>query len=347
MFCSKVFSPDSAVAADHDNELVQGATIYRDFCMRCHGSYLSKRPAEDYEDELALIGAVADKGCRISWGFRFGGKLNQGQIQAVSRYMLHVENTEEDVIPLPPAPKVASAPKTEAQAGPQNTPLKTATAGQGDSDHDDELTQPFLHLLEKNEVAKGAYLYTANCYRCHLSYAQTRQGHNMAEDRLLNTITNGKTSTQMTAFAIQFGGKLFNSEIAAIARYIRTWEQFDEPPALPERLLRPPAADPTELLPISLARFPPLHGDSEAGRRIFLAGCSRCHGPDRGGYIGPNLRQPWNTIFPELRVKSILKTGIPGSLMVGNNRRTPALSAKSLDDLLVFLTRPADDSDQQ
>lgn len=159
----------------------------------------------------------------------------------------------------------------------------------------------------------------------------------MAEDRLLSTIANGKTSTQMTGFSVQAGGKLYNSEITAITNYLLTWERFDQSPAIPVRLLRPPAADPTDLQPLGLPKFPPLRGDGEAGRRLFLMVCSSCHGNDRRGFIGPDLLHSWNTVFPELLLKSIVKNGVPGSLMIGNEARTSPLSAKNIDDLLLFL----------
>lgn len=159
---------DSASAAGGDL-LQQGATIYRDFCLRCHGTYISEKPAENYKVEDELIDAVANGGCRVSWGRNFGGKLSPAQLKAVSRYMLHSEETGEEVEPLP---KQVHAKASQAVPLKEDNKPKTSRqdAENLEQENDDQLSEALLHLLDKNQIARGAFLYTANCYRCHLSY---------------------------------------------------------------------------------------------------------------------------------------------------------------------------------
>ena len=202
----------------------------------------------------------------------------------------------------------------------------------------EDLSPPLAKLVAKNPVASGAWLYTQNCYRCHLTYEQTRQGRGMSPQNLRKIVENGKTSTQMSGFAVLAGGKLKGSEIEAILSYIATWENMSGPPALAPELLVPPASDPAALRPVGLPRFPPVQGDARVGRVLYLTNCSRCHNPDRSGYIGRRLLPPWEGMRPDLFLKATLKSGIPGSLMPAfATDANGKLRPKEIDDVVSFL----------
>lgn len=332
-----VFVPGAfSTALAADTELLRrGATIYLDQCRRCHGPYAKDRVAEEFPSVARLARAIGGDGCRISWAKNLGGSLSNVELNSVAAYLQHVETTGQEVEPLVSEPRARQVEKV-AQMPPQ---ADTTIADGTDSARVEPLPVPIISLLKRNEVARGGYLYTQHCYRCHLSYGQTRQGREMSWEKLTSIIANGKTSTQMRGFSMQAGGKLYGGEISAISRYILTWEAFGGPPALPSRILEPPAMDPAELKPIGLPRFPPVLGDAAQGHRIYIRFCSRCHGIDRQGMVGPKVRPPWNTLYPELWFKSIIKNGVPDTLMVASDRLPEArLSARAIDDLVIFLT---------
>lgn len=208
---------------------------------------------------------------------------------------------------------------------------------------DQGLTPPLAKLVAKNPVASGGWLYTQNCYRCHLAYEQTRHGRGVSPENLRKVVENGKTSTQMSGFGVLAGGKLKSSEIEAILGYITTWESMSSPPAIAPELMVPPASDPAGLRPVGLVRFPTVQGDERIGRVLYLTNCSRCHNPDRSGYIGRRLLPPWDTMRPDLFLKATLKSGIPGSLMPAFATDAGGrLRPKEIEDVVSFLlSQPA------
>jgi mono/diheme cytochrome c family protein len=160
----------------------------------------------------------------------------------------------------------------------------------------------------------------------------------MSPENLRKVVENGKTSTQMSGFGMLAGGKLKGSEIEAILSYITTWERMSGPPALAPELLIAPASDPTALRSVGLPRFPPVQGDARVGRVLYLTNCSRCHNPDRSGYIGRRLLPPWEGMRPDLFLKATLKRGIPGSLMPAfATDANGKLRPKEIDDVVSFL----------
>ncbi len=335
VLCILLLALPGTSAADlfADNPLAHGAWLFKAHCSRCHGPYDRQRPAEDYDDHDELRAAVATDGCRIKWLRSAGGTLSPSEIEAVAGYMTAWEQrgAEPELPPLPDLP-AAKAPSTPAQSPGQDAPVATPSPGQAQA----SLSPALTSLVESNPVARGAWLYTANCYRCHLSYASSRMGRNMQPAQLRKIIEMGKTSTQMTGFSLLAGGRLKNSDIDSVTRYIETWEQVDAPLAIAPELLVPPAVDPSALRPTGLPRFPKVAGDPSRGGTVFAALCSRCHGADRQGLVGRRLLPPWPSLRPDLLLKSSIKSGVPGSLM-RNFGTSGTLSPKEVDDLVSFL----------
>lgn len=319
-----------------DDPLVHGAWLYKVNCVRCHGSYEKERPGEEYRSRERLIRVIGEKGCGVAWSKRAGGVLSVAEIEALSQYIHTWEQLgkEPDLPVLPEVPKA----RVPVVLPPFQPAAALPAAGE---EQENRLTPPLARLVAHNQVAQGAWFYTTTCYRCHLSYAATRQGRSMKEAEIRKIVENGKTSTQMTGFSVLAGGKLKNSEIDAILAYILTWEKFDGQPAIAAELLRPPQTDPAELLPIGLPRFPLVRGDKANGRRLFLQECSRCHNADRSGFVGRRLLPPWDSMRPDLFLKSTIKNGVPGTLMVNYSEKPDgALSPKQVDDLVTFLLMP-------
>lgn len=321
------------------NPVAHGAWLYRAHCGRCHGDYGKERPGEDYRTADALEKAVAENGCRIDWARSVGGSLSPGEIAAVSRYMRTWEERGREP-ELPPLPEMPPAPASSPSSPPVPAAAVAAVAGK---EEDAALTPPLLQLVQTNPVARGAWLFTGNCYRCHLSYATARMGRGLKGEILRKTVENGKTSTQMRGFGVLAGGKLKNSDIAAIVAYIEAWENLGAPVAIAPELLKPPSLNPADLRPIGLPRFKAVAGDAAKGREIYLLNCSRCHGHDRAGHIGRRLTPPWQSPRPDLFVKSTIKNGIPGSLMpsfsanAGSGPASANLSPRQIDNIVAFL----------
>ena len=321
------------------NPLAHGAWLFRVHCHRCHGEYGKERIAEDYRSPDKLETAIADKGCRVSWARNRGGALSPHEIVAVSRYMLVWEELgrEPDLPPLPEIPKL-EAIKTAAPQPIQTAQANPVSGQMEQSRPENTLSLPLAKLISKNTVAKGAWLYTGNCYRCHLSYDQARMGRSLKGEKLQKMIEQGKTSTQMSGFAILAGGTLKNSDIVAIMSYITLYETFDRPLAIAPELLTPPSANPADLLPIGLPQFPRVAGDADLGKKMYMSHCSSCHGSDRVGYIGSNLTPPFFSLRPDLFLKSTVKDGIPGSMMKSfSENEGGKLSPKEIDSLVVYL----------
>ena len=322
-----------ARGADQDvlkDPVALGAWLYVGNCVTCHQDYGTSRLAEDYDDEEELSDAIASESCEVQWSRQYGGKLANEQVEALARYMLAWE--EEGQAPslpeLPPQPKVVI--ETADPDSKKGYVLPTAEKK--------KLAPALEALLQQNPVVSGAWLYINNCYRCHLDYTKARMGKGVSAESLQNTITYGKTSTQMLAFSNLLGGELNNGQIRDITTYITTWEKYQEPLAISSRVLKPPAADPAAMKPVELPKFARVSGDAAGGLRLFRLNCRRCHGAAGGGRIGPRLAKTWFSMRPDLYIKSVLKTGVPGGLMKGWSQSAGGpLAAKDIADLTGLL----------
>jgi mono/diheme cytochrome c family protein len=329
--CGIVAPPNPLAAAGKEvleDPVVFGAWLFKAHCVRCHGDYGEERLAGEFEDDGELRNAFERDRCRIKWGRRSGGKLGRKQSQALVRFMRAYEDGDgpPDLPELPPLPTadLPPAPNPAVKKG-------SSLAAPGDD------VDPILKgLLAINSIARGAWLYTQNCYRCHLDYKKARSGRGFTEETVRKTVTNGKTSTQMTAFSRMLGGKLSNAEISAIVAYIMVFERLGASPALAQIVTEPPLADPADMLPIGLPQFPRITGDAANGARLYVRHCTTCHGMRGEGHVGRPLAKNWLVLRPDLMIKSILKQGVPGSPMPAwtQNAGGP-LSAKEIEDVVI------------
>jgi len=315
-----------------EDPLALGAWLYRSKCTRCHSDYDSARLAENYDSRSELLEAMSGDGCQIDWSRIGGGPFSGQELNSLAAFMMKWE--DEDKRPklpeLPPLQFDEAAPIEEAATREQAI-IKPVAEKQ-------ELPAELRHLVDTNPVAKGGWLYTNNCYRCHLSYEQARMGKGLDIDAVQRTISEGKTSTQMTPFSRMLGGTLKNDEIKSIATYIVTSEQAGEPLAVARVLMTPPAQDPADFVPLRLTRYQPISGDDKAGAVIYAANCRSCHGTRGEGYIGPTLREVKPSLRPDLFFKSVIKQGVPGSLMISwEQTRGGTLTAKDIDDVVFYL----------
>jgi mono/diheme cytochrome c family protein len=314
-----------------EDPVVFGAWLYKAHCVRCHGDYGDDRLAEAFDDDGELRSAFERDRCRIKWARRYGGKLGGRETRAIIRYMREWEAGDgpPELPELPPLPATDLPPPPEPKA----------KKGYSLEESAEQMDPVLKGLLEINSIANGAWLYTQHCYRCHLGYETARSGRGFSEETVRKTVTNGKTSTQMTPFSRMQGGKLSNSEISGIVAYIMIFEKLGESPALAKIVTEPPQADPADMLPIGLPQFPRVSGDAAKGARLYARHCTRCHGMTGEGHIGRPLAKTWPALRPDLIVKSTLKQGVPGSPMrAWSQNKGGPLSAKEIDDLVSQVT---------
>ncbi len=99
------------------------------------------------------------------------------------------------------------------------------------------LADPLLH---------GAWLWQANCVRCHGEYGADRVGEVLKPKALRDKITGADKQGCATAWALTKGGPLSLAEIKDLVAYIGAWEEAGAPPDLAPLLPIPaPTSRPT------------------------------------------------------------------------------------------------------
>lgn len=328
-----LFWPAGSAAQDPDellkHPLVLGAWLYEGNCVRCHGPYERERVGKRM-DEDELQEAIESGGCQITWGRKFGGPFSNQELKAIVNYILTWEELggAPDLPELPAQPTPTPMPTRPPSEQPTPTPTPIPQLM-------DERTR---FIVSKNPVAHGAWLWTQYCYRCHLAYAEARQGRDADREDLQKIIEEGKVATQMNGFSRQFGGELKSREIDNIVHYIYTFEALDAPPALPDGILVPPTPDPAKLIPVALPEVPLVEGDAQHGEQLYSLHCERCHAaPDEGG-LGPRLARDWHSVRPDLTVKSAITLGVPGSLMPAwGQEQEGTLAEQDINDLVAYV----------
>ena len=287
--------------------VVRGAWLYEGNCVRCHGAYTEARLGEDKSSKAlkAEISGEDRQGCDIDWSISRGGSLTVKEISALVTFIEAWEDQGSNLSlpPLPPQPTPTSKPSpTVATAGDiAATPVPTMPTATP--------LPPDLQLaLDSNPIARGAWLYAQNCYRCHQDYATGRMGVGLERDRIERTIQGGKIGSNMPAFALNQGGTLRATDIKRIVNYIEAFEQLGTAPALPAAVLQTMVQrlDPAMLAPIALPTAPVVQGDGAHGALLYRAYCAACHGAAGQGGVGPTLARTW-------RVSGISRAGRPST----------------------------------
>jgi mono/diheme cytochrome c family protein len=319
--------------------VVLGAWLYEGACVRCHGAYDKARLGEDKPTKLlkAEITGEERNGCDIDWAISRGGPLTLKEIGAIVSFMEAWEEAGGALTlpPLPPQPTPTPRPALAPAAGvdaertvkpvaPTPTPLPSDLAV----------------ALASNPVARGAWLYAQNCYRCHQDYAAARMGSTLDSDTVERTIRGGKVGSNMPAFAISDGGPLRSADIKLIVNYIEAWERLGVTPALPDAvrdtMVQP--LDPVMLLPIVLPTAPLVAGNAADGALLYRAYCTVCHGNAGQGGSGPALTRVSASIRPDLTLRAAIAQGVPGTVMRGWARTHGGpFTDPDLDNIVVYL----------
>jgi mono/diheme cytochrome c family protein len=190
---------------------------------------------------------------------------------------------------------------------------------------------------EQEQLELGGQIYTENCTVCHGEDGQGRVGAKLAKDwpsirpdlKVRDTIRRGIPGTLMPAWGQVFGGPLNDQEIDAVAFYILSWQSGG-----------PIYIHPIQTPSVQLALTPPpgVTGDPNRGAILYASNCAVCHGIEGEGRVGANLAKDWQSIRPDLLVKSAIENGVVGSVMPAWSREHGGpLTEQDIDDTVAFI----------
>jgi cytochrome c oxidase cbb3-type subunit 3 len=190
---------------------------------------------------------------------------------------------------------------------------------------------------DQEKLEMGAQIFAENCAVCHGEDGQGRVGARLAKDwpsirpdlRVKEVIENGIAGTLMPAWGQAKGGPLTEQEIDALTFFVLSWESGG-----------PIYIYPTQTPSLDLALTPPpgVSGDPNRGAALYASNCAVCHGQNGEGRVGVALTQTWPSIRPDLLVKSVIETGVEGSVMPawGQEHGGP-LSDQDINDIVSFI----------
>jgi mono/diheme cytochrome c family protein len=149
------------------------------------------------------------------------------------------------------------------------------------------------------DAAAGAAIYLKNCSSCHGVQAQGDVGPALrnsqfiktaGDNKIFETIANGRTGTGMPAWLQANGGPLNEADINNVIAYLKTLQGLSALPTLtpvpeePTETPLPPNAPTPEAAEPSLPGGPgpaaSLAGDASRGLSVYSVYCSVCHGPE-------------------------------------------------------------------
>jgi mono/diheme cytochrome c family protein len=183
----------------------------------------------------------------------------------------------------------------------------------------------------------GARLYAENCAVCHGANGNGRVGATLNKDwpsirpdlRIRSVIEEGVPGSPMPAWARENGGPLTDEEIDALTQYILSWETGGP---------RVQAATPTLTPHPPITPIPQVEGNPNQGAILYAGNCAVCHGPQGEGRRGATLSQAWPAVRADLRVKSTIAQGIPGSLMPAWSQENGGpLSEEQINDIVAYM----------
>jgi mono/diheme cytochrome c family protein len=191
--------------------------------------------------------------------------------------------------------------------------------------------------VDEEKLDLGSRLYAENCAVCHGIDGQGRVGATLNQDwpairpdlLVQQTIANGIPGTPMIAWSTENGGPLSSDAIDALVYYILSWE----------------TGGPTRIYPTSTPLSIPLitapagiSGDPVDGAILYLQNCAVCHGENGEGRIGATLAKDWPAIRPDLRVKSVIVSGVEGSPMPAWSQANGGpLTDPEINDLTAYI----------
>lgn len=186
-------------------------------------------------------------------------------------------------------------------------------------------------------ISQGGSIYIENCAVCHGEDGQGRVGATLAKDwpsirpdlRVRETIANGAPGALMPAWSQANGGPLSEEEIDALTCYILSWQTGGAIVSFPM---------PTQITGPALTPPPGVSGDPNSGAILYQQNCAVCHGDQGEGRIGATLAKDWPSFRPDLRVKSVILTGVGDAAMPAWSQANGGpLTEDQIDDIVAYI----------
>jgi mono/diheme cytochrome c family protein len=186
-------------------------------------------------------------------------------------------------------------------------------------------------------LLEGAQIYAENCAVCHGLEGEGRVGATLSKDwpaiqpdlNLRNIIVNGVPGTFMPPWGTANGGPLSDEQIDLLVDYVLSWQTGDPLPAsaFPTPTSRPP-----------IEPIPDVEGDPNKGAVLYGENCALCHGENGEGRVGATLAKDWPAIRPDLSVRNVIATGVPGTYMPPWSQANGGpLADEDVDDLVAYV----------
>ncbi len=269
-----------------------GQRLFAIYCAACHGQAVA---FSGEEPELRAL--ISQGGLHLEMP-PWRGRLSQADLETLADYVVDPSGSaagqalfEQNCASchgqrIPAAPDVEAALRAIAGGGAHTTmPVWGEVLTQ---EQLDALVSYTLEAASGAPTEVGQRLFSQNCASCHGDFGEggpnparpgdiiapisSREYLSTRDDQTLRSIISlGQPDFGMSPFSTANGGPLEDDEIDAILAFLRSWEA------------NPPVEAPPEILPGPL----PL-----TGAEIFDQICSRCHGPNGEGGLGPTVRGP-------------------------------------------------------
>jgi len=266
-----------------------GQRLFAINCAGCHG-----RGVAFTGDEAELRAVIAQGGQHLEMP-AWRGTLTEADLAVLVNFVVDPSATPAGATPfaqhcaachgdqVPSAPDVDSARKLITSGG-----AHTTMPVWGNVLTPEQLEALVVYALSASRgqgAAAGAQLFADNCTGCHGEFGEggpnpTRTGDIIApissaeylktrdDITLRNIIAQGQPDFGMAPFGSAYGGPLSEVDIESLVNFIRAWES-NPPVELPPEV----AAGQTAL----------------TGAQIYADVCSRCHGTNGEGGLGPAL----------------------------------------------------------
>jgi len=195
-------------------------------------------------------------------------------------------------------------------------------------------------------VHEGTGIYLETCAVCHGAggeglgvYPALTASAAMDGDTLYKTIERGRYSTQMTAYGIDEGGILSQTQIEALVALIQhgDWDAVYAVAAAND--LIPPQLVVAEIPDDTIAQVNMLPDGAllADGLLLYAMNCASCHGANlEGTTLAPALDNDELRATESYEIARIIEQGVPGTLMASWDA---ALEDREVDTLVALILR--------
>ncbi len=198
-------------------------------------------------------------------------------------------------------------------------------------------------------IVEGIDLYVENCVVCHGASGEGLAAYpvlnsdgvrSMDTETLYQTIERGRYNTAMTAYSVNEGGILMQSQVSSLVTMIQADVWANVSARAVELNLMPPQMTSIEIPEETLVTVRALpSGDQLAsGLTTYAENCTACHGANgEGTTIAPILNSAeLRARLTDTDVTRIIQQGVPATVMASWER---ALTAQQITDVVTLIRR--------